>query len=110
MKAWILSSCLAALIAEFIDLRRISGTDYHSQAQLLGYFDRFLVEQKVQQPRITRQICDRYQQSLKRLALRGQANRLCVVRQLCQYLARTDPLHCRVRKALWRGQVSRLPT
>jgi hypothetical protein len=40
-----------------LNLRRLSGTDYRSQAQLLGYFDRF-----------------------------------CVVRQLGQYLAVTDPL------------------
>jgi len=93
MKAWAFNSCLAAQITAFIDLRRLSGTDYHSQAQLLSYFDRFLVEQNVKQPRITRQICERYQQSLKRLTLRGQANRLCVVRQLCQYLARTDLLN-----------------
>jgi site-specific recombinase XerD len=90
MKAWILSSCLAAHIAAFIDLRRLSGTDYHSQARLLGYFDRFLVEQGVQHPRMTREICDRYQLSLKRLAPRSRANRFCVVRQLCEYLARTD--------------------
>ena len=92
MKAWLLNSCLAAQIAAFIDLRRLSGTDYHSQAQLLSYFDRFLVEHNVQQPHITRDICDRYQQSLKRLTSRGQTNRLCVVRQLCEYLARTDLL------------------
>ncbi len=91
MKAWIFNSCLAAQISAFIALRRLSGTDYGSQAQLLGYFDHFLVEQNVQQPCITREICDRYQQSLKRLAPRSQGNRLCVVRQLCEYLARTEP-------------------
>jgi len=49
MKAWILNSCLAAQIAAFIDLRRLSGTDYHSQAQLLSYFDHFLVEHRFSQ-------------------------------------------------------------
>ena len=92
MRAWTLCSRLAVQIATFIDLRRLSGTDYHSQAQLLGYFDRFLGEQNVQQLRITRQICERYQQSLSGLAPRTQANRFCVVRQLCKFLARTDPL------------------
>ncbi len=93
MRAWIFSSCLAVQINAFIDLRRLSGTDYHSQARLLGYFDRFLVEQNLQQPRLTREICDHYRQSLKRLHPRSQGNRLCVVRQLCEYLARTDPLN-----------------
>ena len=44
-----LRSCLAEKMQCFIDLRRLSGTDYQGQAQLLGYFDRFLVEQRVGQ-------------------------------------------------------------
>ena len=93
MKAWTLCSCLAPRIDNFIKLRRLGGTDYHSQAHLLAYFDRFLLEQKVVQPRITREICERYQISLSGLAPRTQGNRFGVVRQLCQYLARTDPLN-----------------
>jgi site-specific recombinase XerD len=92
MSAWTLSSCLAPQIEAFINLRRLSGTDYHDQAQLLGYFDRFLVEQSIQQPRLTREICDGYQNSLSALAPRTQRNRFGVVRQLCEYLTRTDPL------------------
>jgi|GEM_PF-6408962 len=38
-------SWLSEQIGRFIELRRLSGTDYSSQARLLGYFDRFLVEQ-----------------------------------------------------------------
>jgi site-specific recombinase XerD len=87
-----LSSCLATQIQSFIDLRRLSGTDYNGQAQLLGYFDRFLVEQELGKPRITREIIDKYQRSLDRLAPRTRGNRFCVVRQLCEYLARADPL------------------
>jgi site-specific recombinase XerD len=65
--------------------------DYHSQATLLGYFDRFLVEQGIPQARMTREICDRYQDSLSALAPRTRENRFSVVRQLCEYLTRTDP-------------------
>ncbi len=101
MKRCVLNSYLATQIAAFIDLRQLSGTDYHSQAKLLSLFDRFLVEQKVQQPRITREICDRYEQSLKRLCPRSQSNRLCVVRQLCKYLARKD-LSCYIPEPLRR--------
>jgi len=92
MSAWTLCSCLAPQIESFINLRRLSGTDYHSQAELLGYFDRFLVQQDIQQPRMTREILDRYHDSLSALAPRTQGNRFGVVRQLCQYLTRTDPL------------------
>lgn len=91
MKTWTLRSCLAAQIAAFIDLRRLSGTDYSSQARLLQYVDRFLVDQHIQEPRITREIWDDYRESLSGLAARTLANRLCALRQLCEYLNRTDP-------------------
>lgn len=91
MSAWTLCSCLAPQIEAFINLRRLSGTDYHSQARLLGYFDRFLVEQNLGQPHIDREICDRYLNSLSALAPRTRGNRICVVRQLCEYLGRNDP-------------------
>ena len=85
-------SCLAPQIETFINLRRLSGTDYRRQAESLGYFDRFLVANDIQQARMTREICDRYQNSLSTLAPSTRANRFCVVRLLCQYLTRTDPL------------------
>ena len=91
MKVWIFNSCLAAQISAFIALRRLSGTDYDSQARMLQYVDRFLVDQHIRGPRITREIWDGYLESLKGLAVRTQANRMCVLRQLCEYLVRTDP-------------------
>ena len=84
-------SRLAAQIQNFINLRRLSGTNYHSQALLLGYFDRFLVEEYLVEPRITRKIVDRYLESLSHLAPRTRFNRFCVVKQLCRYLALNDP-------------------
>ncbi len=91
MRALKLQSSLAGPIQNFINLRRLSGTDYQSQVQLLGYLDRFLIEQKWNMPRIARQITDCYQKSLSHLAPRTRSNRLCVVKQLCEYLARSDP-------------------
>jgi len=87
-----LQSPLAGPIQHFINLRRLSGTDYKSQAQLLGYFDRFLLDQHLSEPRITREITERYLISLSPLAPRSRSNRFCVVRQLCEYLTRSDPL------------------
>ena len=87
-----LQSPLAVQIQNFINLRRLSGTEYQSQAQLLGYFECFLLNQDLSEPRITREITDHYLTSLCRLAPRTRYNRFCVVRQLCEYLARSDPL------------------
>jgi site-specific recombinase XerD len=75
----------------FINLRRLSGTDYHSQTRLLEYFDRFLVQQGFSRPHITREITDSYQQGLTTLAPRTQSNRMCVIRQFCEYLACRNP-------------------
>lgn len=86
-----LHSCFADQLKRFLELRRLAGTDYHSQAQLLGYFDRFLDEHGVTEPRITREITDAYQQSLGHLRPRTRDNRCSVVRQFCEYLSRTDP-------------------
>jgi len=91
MSARRLRSCLATQIERFIQLRRLSGTDYASQTLLLGYFDRYLLEYQWGEPRLSRQITDRYQQSLRPLAPRTQSNRFCVLRQFCKYLAGTDP-------------------
>jgi len=86
-----LQSSLAGPIENFINLRRLSGTDYKSQAQLLGYFDHFLLKQDLSAPRMTQEISEHYLTSLSQLALRTRYNRFCVVRQLCEYLARSDP-------------------
>lgn len=94
MSPWKLRSCLADEIQNFIHLRRLSGTDYQSQARLLGYFDRFLFEQQIGGLPLTREITDGYLLGLSHLAPRSRMNRFCVVRQLCQYLARKDPRGC----------------
>ena len=92
MKVLKLHSCLATEIRSFISLRQLSATDYQSQAQMLGYFDRFLVEEKVREPRVTPKITEDYRRTLAHLTPRVQSNRFSVVRQLCEYLSRTDPL------------------
>jgi site-specific recombinase XerD len=92
MNALKLESVLAEPIRRLIELRQIEGSDYHAQAQLLAYFDRFLVEQKLAEPRLTRQLVEAYEKTLSRLAPRGRANRMGVVRQVCEYLSRGDPL------------------
>jgi site-specific recombinase XerD len=92
MSALKLQSPLAGSIQNFIKLRCLSGTDYQSQTKLLSYFDRFLLEQALSEPGITREITEAYQQSLSHLAPRSRYNRFCVLRQLCEYLTRSDPL------------------
>jgi len=84
-------SWLSEPISRFIEMHRLSGADYASQARLLGYFDRFLVEQHTNGSLVTQRMVDHYLQSLSHLCPRGQFNRFSVVRQLCRYIAQTDP-------------------
>ena len=91
MKTIELHSWLSKQIGRLIELRRLSGTDYSSQARLLGYFDRFLVEQYPNESFVTRYIIDHYLEGLSHLRPRVRLNRLCVVRQLCRHIAQTEP-------------------
>lgn len=82
----------------FVNLRRLSGTDYQSQIKLLEYFDDFLV-QKYPDPgasshRLTRDMVEGYLDSDRnqRLSKRGVSNRFSVVRQFAHYLSQFDPL------------------
>ena len=84
-------SCLAHAFGRFVELRRLTGSDYHGQARSLSYFDRFLQQQGVTEPRLTREIIDAYRETLGHLCAGTQGNRLNVVRQFCQYLSRSDP-------------------
>jgi len=84
-------SLLGESMDRFVRLRRAAGFDYRAQAKLLGYFDRFLVEEQVGETHITQALTDRYRERLTHLCPRGQYNRFCVVRHFCQYLAGRDP-------------------
>ena len=91
MKPIRFQSSLAEAFETFVRLRQTTGRDYEDQAYLLSRFDRFLVEQNLSGPRVTREMTVRYQESLTHLAPSSQYNRFCVVRQVREYLALDDP-------------------
>jgi len=85
-------SFLAEPIQRLIELHRLSGSDYHSQAQLLGAFDRFVAEQVPPRPaQLSAALVQAYQERLTGLAPGTQDNYWSVVCQLCRYLAARDP-------------------
>ncbi len=71
MKTITYYSCLSREIDRFVELRRLSGTDYSSQARLLVYFDRFLIEQYPNELTISRHITDHYLQSIFHTYIHG---------------------------------------
>ncbi|MCP5014254.1 MAG: tyrosine-type recombinase/integrase [Ketobacter sp.] len=83
-------SILSEPIEKLIKLRQCSGSDYTSQIQLLHYFDRFLVQQRYDKTILDAAIISVYEESMVHINVRSRANRLCVVRQLCQQLYLVD--------------------
>ena len=75
----------------FCALRRLTGTPYYSQANVLRMFDDYLLETDHRDPKLTREVVDNFMLKQAHLAVRTHANRLNVVRQFCEYLARKDP-------------------
>jgi len=84
-------SPFAEHMVAFVALRRLSGSDYTSQTRLLRAFDRFLVEQHITTPYITRELFQRYLATRVHLTPRAKQNCLCVIRQFCHYLSQTEP-------------------
>ncbi len=101
MKNLTFKSCLSCVIERFIRLRSMTDSDYSGQALLLSYFDRFLAGRNYDRTYITQEICDSYLLGIMHLAPRTQGNRMCVVRQLCRYIALDDP-RCHVPEPLRR--------
>lgn len=83
-------SALAKPIEQLIALRRLSGTDYLSQTRLLDDFDRYVATRSgITRP--TSDLIEGYEKTLADLAPRTRSNRMCVVHQLCEHIARNDP-------------------
>jgi site-specific recombinase XerD len=90
-KTYTFSSLLAPAMERFVALKRVSGTDYRSQIRLLVYFDDFLVRENINAPIITCEVFTAYLAGLSHLAPRTRHNRICVIRQFCDFLAQGEP-------------------
>jgi len=92
MKTLTFQSCLRKQMKDFVNLRRLAGTDYQSQIMLLEYFDNFLLREGFQSLHLTREIVQRYFSDNSHLHPRTLYNRFSVIRQFCDYLYQFDPL------------------
>lgn len=105
------NSCLAAHMRRFIKLRKFTGKDYDGQALNLSRFDMFLSRQRWAGQWLTRDIIQRYRDSLAPLAPVTQRCRMTVVRQFCIYLSAFEP-RCYVPvkgEWTWHATPRRLP-
>ena len=95
MATWLFRSPLAHRLQAFLETRRAGSADRDPGRQkILFYLDRFfLAEMKPGQP-LTREIAERFNESMSHLSTGTRINRLSVLRQFCMYLSHFDPRTC----------------
>ena len=95
MATCLFRSSLAPRLQAFLETRRAGNGDrgLSSQKILLG-LDRFLMGEMKPGQTITREIAERWNQSMAHLQPSTRINRLSVLRQFCLYLSHFDPRTC----------------
>jgi integrase/recombinase XerD len=88
-------SPLASRLQAFLETRRAgNGGRDSSQHKILFYLDRFfMAEMKPAEP-LTRDIAERFNETIAHLSPGTRINRLSVLRQFCLYLSHFDPRTC----------------
>ena len=92
MKILKFKSHLKKQMENFVNLRRLPGTDYNSQIMLLEYFDNFLVKEGFNLAYLNRDIIARYFSENSHLLPRTLYNRFSIIRQFCRYLYQFNPV------------------
>lgn len=95
MATCLFRSQLAQRLQAFLETRRAGNGDRDpGRRKVLFYLDRFfLTEMKPGQP-LTREIAERFNDSMAHLSTGTRINRLSVLRQFCMYLSHFDPRTC----------------
>src|SRR5262249_7827551 len=95
MATCLFRSPLAPRLQAFLETRRAGNGDRGLSSQkILLYLDRFLMgEIKPGQP-ISREIAERWNESMAHLNTNTRINRLSVLRQFCMYLSHFDSRTC----------------
>ena len=94
MKEYCFSSCIKQKMRDFVTIKQLSGYDYHSQIQLLSYFDKFLLKEQYNREFLTKDIVQSYLNFYSYLSPRGYYNRYSIVKQFCCYLNQSLPSSC----------------
>ena len=99
MATCIFRSPLAFRLQCFLETRQRAGRRSISCQKILLYLDRFLVRELQPGETITREIAERWIQSLETLSIGTRINRISMLRQFCLYLAYFDPRTCVVHRS-----------
>jgi integrase len=99
MATCLFRSPLAYRLQGFLEARQQAGRRSIAHQKLLLYLDRFLVRELRPGETITREIAERWIQSLESLSIGSRGNQISILRQFCLYLAHFDPRTCVVHRS-----------
>ncbi len=91
MKKIEFQSSLAAEFTSFVTLKQLAGYDYISQAELLTFVDRFLIERGITQNILTEETLQGYLKTILHLTPRGFANHFGVLRLFSIWMHQHNP-------------------
>lgn len=99
MATCLFRSPLAARLQAFLETHYArSRTGISSQKILLG-LDRFLMGELQPGQTISRELVERWNESMAHLSPNTRINRLCVLRRFCRYLSYFDPNTCLIHRS-----------
>ena len=90
MAASLFRSPLAPRLEAFLETRRVGRRGVSTQ-KLLRYLDRFLARELKPGQTITREVAERWMESIQHLSTGSRINRISVLRQFCRYLSYFHP-------------------
>jgi integrase len=109
MATCIFRSPLAFRLRAFLEARHMSGRSSTDLRKGLVYLDRFLMAEIKPGDPLSRQIVERWNESMRHLSTGTRINRLSVLRQFCRYLAYFDPRTCIVHQSFTPSRVRPMP-
>lgn len=99
MATCLFRSPLAFRLQCFLETRKQAGQRGVASQKILIYLDRFLLGELQPGETITREVAERWIQSLESLSIGTRINRIGMLRQFCRYLAYFDPRTCVVHRS-----------
>jgi integrase/recombinase XerD len=94
MATCLFRSPLAPRLRSFLEARGTGSRRGVSTHKILRYLDRFLMGELQPGQPISREIVQKWNESMAHLSPNTRLNRLCVLRQFCLYLSHFDPRTC----------------
>lgn len=98
MPACIFRSPLAPRLQAFFQTRYVQNQRGLSSLKILRYLDQFLLSELKPGEPITPQVVQHWLESMSGVSPNTRINRLCVLRQFCQYLSHFDPRTCIIHR------------